>query len=309
MTIKVFTFDQALGQIAETKRPNVLLGNGFSRACLDDTFAYDALANRAGTGSLSPNGWASFDVLSTSDFEVVMRGLADAARLVTLYAPESPVARMLTADGDALREVLLDAIARSHPDHPFEIDEDRYLACKRFLSHFGTIYTLNYDLLLYWALMHEGDPKVRCDDGFRKPEDDDDATYVVWDPAAVKTQNVYYLHGALHLFDGGADLHKYTWIKTGVRLIDQVREAMTNDLFPVFVAEGHSSEKRRKIRHLGYLQRGERSLYSCTKPMFIYGHSMAENDDHILRAIRKLPRDIVPYNAGPQVGEDRTTDH
>lgn len=286
----LLTFAQALA--ASDRDPgkrHVLLGNGFSRACLDDTFAYDALRSRSDFSRLSETGWQAFDALHTSDFEVVMRALNNAAKLAAVYeGPHSSLARTLAADSEALKTVLIGAIADSHPDHPFAITPERYGYCKCFLAHFRNIYTLNYDLLLYWALMQsEVDPQLPCDDGFRKPEDDAEASYVVWEPDSFKSQNVHYLHGGLHLFDAGAELQKYTWINTGQRLIDQVRDAMARDLFPVFVSEGASEQKLARIRHSAYLSRAERSLYGLGNSLFVFGHSMADNDEHILRAIQR----------------------
>ena len=108
-----------------------------------------------------------------------------------------------------------------------DISDERYAACRTFLSHFvGSgagckIYTMNYDLLLYWALMHEEeDPLVSVpldhDDGFRKDASDYDAPYVEWQgESAAHGQNIHYLHGALHLFDAGHQLQKYSWVKHG----------------------------------------------------------------------------------------------
>lgn len=288
--MKILTFDQALKKADQDPgKRHALLGNGFSRACLDDTFAYDALKSRADFSQLSQTGWQAFDALGTSDFEVVMRALNSAARLAIVYdGSESKLAKQLATDSEALKSVLIGAIAQSHPDHPFEIDSDRYAHCKRFLAHFRHIYTLNYDLLLYWALMQsEIEPDVPCDDGFRKPEDDTEAEYVVWEPDSFKQQNIHYLHGGLHLFDSGSELQKFTWINTGVRLIDQVREAMDRELFPVFVSEGESQQKLACIRHSAYLSRAERSLYGLGNSLFVFGHSMADSDAHVLRAIQR----------------------
>ena len=41
-------------------------------------------------------------------------------------------------------------------------------------------------------------------------------------------QNIHYLHGALHLFDAGSELKKFTWVNTGRRLTEQIREALSN---------------------------------------------------------------------------------
>jgi hypothetical protein len=214
-----------------------------------------------------------------------MRALRNAARLMTIYGPDNPeFARRLQEDADGLREVLVRAIADNHPAWPGEIAAERYGACKRFLEHFGNIYTLNYDLLLYWALMHdEIEPHVPCDDGFRTPEEGEEE-YVTWEPGR-HAQNIHYLHGALHIFDAGTEVQKYTWTNTGVRLIDQIRAALTNGLYPIFVAEGESRQKFERIRHSDFLSKAYRSFQEIGNALFIYGHSMAPNDDHIIRLI------------------------
>ena len=218
--VKILTFDEALAQSDDGKR-HVLLGNGFSRACRNDLFAYDALFVQA-KDKLSPSAKKAFDALGTTDFEAVMRALKQAVDLVRVYAPQSPkLAEKLAADAEKLRDVLAQAIASSHPDRPNSISDDEFTACRTFLSHFnnGSVYTLNYDLLLYWALMHSDadDLAINCNDEFHQPEDSPE-DYVVWEVGDVGGQNVFYLHGALHIFDAGAEVQKYTWCNTGCRL-------------------------------------------------------------------------------------------
>ena len=133
-------------------------------------------------------------------------------------------------------------------------------------------------------MQDEIEPAVSCDDGFRK-SDDKDAGYVTWEPENIYGQNIYYLHGALHLFDAQTELQKYTWTNTGVPLIDQIRDALSRNFFPLFVAEGTSDEKIIRIRHSDYLSKAYRSFIPITGSLFVYGHSLAENDDHILEVI------------------------
>lgn len=136
-----------------------------------------------------------------------------------------------------------------------------------------------------------GEPiRLAISDGFGNDEDEPDAEYVVWQGETnAHGACVMFLHGALHLFDTGKDLVKYTWVRKGVPLIDQARAALANDAFPLFVAEGTSAQKKTKIRHNAY-------LYQCFKQftanvqvgthcMFVFGHSLAQNDDHILTRI------------------------
>jgi hypothetical protein len=281
------TFADALAQIPAGRQPHLLLGNGFSRACLDDVFAYDALFDRADFKNLSPRARAAFTALGTTDFEIVMRALWDAAKLMSVYAPKEPdVVEQFVKDAEGLRDVLVHAIADNHPSHPGEITAGRYATCRKFLSHFNKIYTLNYDLLLYWALMNtELGPQITCDDGFRTPEDGAQE-YVTWESGR-HGQNIYFLHGALHVFDSQVEVQKYTWTNTGVRLIEQIRNALNNDLYPIFVAEGESAQKYERIRHNDFLTKAYRSFQEIGGTLFVYGHSMAPNDDHIIRCIGK----------------------
>ena len=141
--MRLLTFKQALAAVRDGKTPHLLLGNGFSRAYRDDIFAYGALFDRADFNALSPLAREAFAILATTDFEVVMRALRDAARLIRLYAPDHPdLAARMVEDVTGLREVLVRAIANNHPAWPGQIADDQYAACKRFLAHFANLYTL-----------------------------------------------------------------------------------------------------------------------------------------------------------------------
>lgn len=285
--VKLLTFDQALKQ-AEGGKRHALLGNGFSRACRNDLFAYDALFAQA-QKTLSPRAKKAFHALKTTDFEVVMRALKLAVDLVQVYAPTSPkLAKRLAEDADKLRDVLAQAIASSHPDRPNKIKDREFAACRSFLSHFDNIYTLNYDLLLYWALMHDDgdDLKIACNDGFHQPEDGPE-DYVVWEVGDAGSQNVFYLHGALYVFDAGAEVQKYTWCNTGIALVDQIREALAQNRYPIYVTEGTSESKMRRIQHSAFLSRALRSFAHIGGSLFVYGHSLANSDEHVLRLIER----------------------
>jgi len=203
----VISFRDALLKLDAASPKHALLGNGFSRACLNSTFAYAKLFEQADFTRLSPFARLAFDSLSTTDFEIVMEALKRAALLLRLYEPtQSAIAEVFDRDADGLREVLVSAIAGSHPGRPGDISGEQYGYCKSFLSHFKDVYTLNYDLLLYWALMQDQvEPVISCDDGFRKPEYGQ-ADWVTWDSSAHE-QNVHYLHGGLHsISDAGSSL-------------------------------------------------------------------------------------------------------
>jgi hypothetical protein len=286
--MNLMSFDEALKR--GTGRRHVLLGNGFSRALKDDIFAYDALFERADFSALSPSARKAFDVLCTTDFEVVMRALRDSASLASLYVAKDPdAAKSMRRDADGLRDLLAETIATNHPDRPYDISDEAYKACRLFLARFdGHIFSLNYDLLLYWALMQTelAPPMLESDDGFRQPEEGP-ADYVVWDPSDAFKQNIFYLHGALHLFDAGATLRKMTYSNTGEALVDQIRRALDKGFFPAIVTEGTSVEKVTKIMHSAYLGRGFRSFGQIGGTLFTFGFAMSGNDQHWLMMIAK----------------------
>lgn len=283
----ILSFTDALSMSGESNR-HLLLGNGFSRACRNDLFAYDALFNKA-RATLSQEAQQAFDVLRTSDFELVMRAIERAADLTSIYEPTNHhLQDDLTADRDMIREALAKTIAGNHPDRPNAIMEEEYRACRRFMSHFDSYYTLNYDLLLYWASRQNDvdELKLKYSDGFHHPESGK-AEYVVWDMTDVAGQNAFYLHGGLHFFDAGHEVQKYTWVNSGVPLIDQIREALGMNKFPIYVAEGNSQSKRERVQHSAFLSRGYRSLAERSGSIFVYGVSFSPNDRHILRLIAR----------------------
>lgn len=338
--VRIIPFSECLEETASAKR-HLLLGNGFSIALFPDRFRYGALLEQADFSNL-PEAREAFDLLSTTDFEVVVGALKRAAHLLPLYSEDKDAVEKMAAQAESLKETLVHAIAGRHPERPSEITEAQYKACREFLANFvggsrfieadgkskdlrANIYTLNYDLLLYWALLHDqvinwnaADPlnsvveeteELEHDDGFRAPDGDPEAPYVTWDAEGLGSegQNIHFLHGGLHLFDCGADLQKCCWERTGgIALIDQIRAALGEGKFPLFVSEGDSSGKLERIRHSGYLQRSLKSFAGICRPkggaLFVFGHSLAPNDEHILRNIEKgrLSRLYVSFHGDPE---------
>lgn len=299
---KLLSFEDAIKDSADFSKRHLILGNGFSIACRADIFHYASLFAQADFSNV-PEVKTVFDALGTQDFEVAIRALENASRILPAYVPDgaAAIAKMLE-HAAALKEILVQTIAGNHPAIPSEIPDEKFWACRQFLSHFldgdkGQVFTLNYDLLLYWTLMHDdmafGEPlQLGKNDGFGNDEDDPNADYVVWQgETSAHSARVHFLHGALHLFDSGNELKKYTWIRKNIPLIVQARDSINNNAYPLFVAEGTSVQKKDKIRHNAYLYQGFKQLTANTNQgkhcFFIFGHSLAENDDHILKRLAR----------------------
>ena len=301
--IHFYTFDEAIEHSARFKKRHLLLGNGFSIACCPKIFTYESLFKQANFSPTSklPN---VFKAVGTTDFEHVIKLLEDVSCIVPVYSSTAAAAaKQMATDAEALKDILIQTVANNHPNTPNEIAAEQYWACRRFLSHFlgdenkdGKVYTLNYDLLLYWTLMHDD---IRVDnpinlvanDGFGRDKDTE-PEYVNWmGESGAHGQRVHYLHGALHLFDAGAELQKYTWVNTGKPLLEQARETMGANKFPLFVAEGKSNQKLAKIKHSAYLHHSYKSFSSQmaqrNDALFIFGHGLADNDQHVLKKIAR----------------------
>lgn len=289
--VELISFKEALHLADGCGRKHLMLGNGFSIALRPDIFTYNTLFERAkDSKKLSSEMEKVFEQLGTTDFEMVMEALENAAVLVNFYEKSNPnLVRVLQADAARLREVLAETIAQNHPARPNDITPEQYASCRRFLSNFesGEIYTVNYDLLLYWTLMQsEIEPSVKSDDGFRDAEDRD-LSFVTWEVENSDQQRIHYLHGALHIFDAGADLKKFAWSKTNIALIDQIRASLERREYPLIVTEGKSDQKKDRIHHSNFLGRSYRSFSKIGGSLFIYGHSLAPNDEHLLKLIDK----------------------
>ncbi len=273
-------------------------------------FGYAVLANRAAEQDLLPNlARVMMEHLGTSDFEKVMRTLSSAAETLRVIDPEQPLVQQLSEAVDELREALAKSIAGLHPERPYEISEKQYLSTREFLDRFGSIYTVNYDLLLYWSLMQNFPPDHLAkgqDDGFRDSGITGDNT-VLWNIYSPHTQSIHYLHGALHLFLGEDGLRKITWIRTADALIDQARRQLEADRYPLYVAEGGSSEKLDKINRSAYLSKALRSLTACGGALTIYGHSLDANDEHVLQAIvrSKISQIAISLYGDPKSAANR----
>jgi hypothetical protein len=307
----MISFQQALAATENCKR-YLLLGNGFSISLFPQCFSYASLfqeAKNAGLFDGTPELAIAFELLGTIDFEYVMESLKAASLLAPLYDYDGA---KMAEHADLLKEVLVNAIAGRHPARPNEVTEAQYENCRQFLRHFigmnrgnhrGRIYTVNYDLLLYWAVLHDEvewdgedvavreNSELHHDDGFRAPEDNWDAEYVAWEQfSAANEQTVSFIHGALHLYERGPELAKLCWERSGNKpLMDQIRAALDEDKYPLFVSEATTDIKLARINRSAYLSKALRSFNGCcgtkSAALFVVGHSLADNDDHILRRI------------------------
>ncbi len=273
----MLTFEQALENIEE--EVSVLLGNGFSQAWDADIFNYKNLFEAANFGANDLAIRAIFNRFETYDFETVMDKMLGALAVLEEYGAPAELIDKIVDDSSSLKTALISAIAQTHPAIPNNIEDGKYISARNFLAHFDNIFTLNYDLLMYWARnKSELEPTdFHSDDGFRARKK--------WQSYGTG-QNVHFLHGSLHIYDTGTSIIKHTYSENGETIIDQVRENLIANKFPLFVSEPTYQKKQSKIEHNPYLNSCYEKLRATSGVLFIYGHSMDNSDKHIFDAVR-----------------------
>lgn len=296
----IISFEEALKKSEDGKR-HLLLGNGFSIACRPDIFNYRRLLEQADF-SASPTAKEAFVKFDTSDFERVVRALRDYALLAEVYKADGSQA---AKDADATREILIKTIQNGHPAVPDEIPEAEFAKCWDFLSGFTTVFTLNYDLLLYWTQMKRMQVgAMPFSDGFKRP-----AGNLVWAPSHYDPSRVYFVHGALHLYEVDGKLQKRSWKGEEPSILEQVATAIRSDQYPLFVCEGKDTEKMAVIKRSRYLTHAFKELGRLTDSLFVFGHSLRDEDKHILDQIKNSGISKLFVGARVAEGNDATADH
>jgi len=298
--VKLETFDDVLASM--NKKPDrkfhLLLGNGFSVAYDASIFSYNALHHFV-TNLKDDDLTKILSVISTRNFEVIMQYLDSCSALISAFGGDPALKGRVDAASTKLKASLLGAVKALHPEHVFAVPEERSKACasflRRFLDREGSIYSTNYDLLLYWVLMRNGANHgdgcgrelLNANDEFL-PAEDQEWSELTWGKRR-ENQNVFYLHGALQFFDSGVavikeeyDAYNYLLRKIGAR--------MQKGEYPIFVTAGDGEEKLRHITHNQYLTYCYDSLCKAEGSLVTFGFGFGESDEHIITAINRAAR-------------------
>lgn len=288
---KIYSFEEVLKISAKiSDKRKLLIGNGFSCAWDRNIFSYGSLLGKAKEGKefkKNPEISQMFDEFGSNDFERIIKVLKDGSKIAKVYRADiknDNVPKKLLAHSRKLKKILVDVITHNHPDTTNRVSNNQKLSCCEFLKNFECIYSLNYDLLLYWAILN----LPHCGgftDGFHEGSPGDD--YVVWEIGSEIKAKLIYLHGALHLFDSENEIRKFTWVRTDKPLKGQIITALNQDMFPIIVAEGASKEKMEVILHNAYLSRSFSSFKKISGQLFVFGFSFKDNDEHIIRVIEE----------------------
>jgi len=276
------SYNEVLAKLG-TKRSHLLLGNGFSIAC-NKVFSYGSLFIKAVDKGLSRNAIDVFEKIGTNNFEGVMHLLEKSDWVGKIYNLIPADSEKILEDVDLIKKTLIEAIAESHLEMPSDVSDESYKKAVRFFSSYFNIFTTNYDLLPYWIDMKDTIPD-KYQDGFRTDIDNPLADYVIFSEHTGSKKGLFFLHGALHLYQISGEVRKHCWERSGIRLIERIKDGLKKKEYPLFVAEGNCEKKLEQINQSSYLSYCYGKLKRVQNSIVVYGSSLGDNDKHIIDAI------------------------
>ncbi|GAB1443679.1 DUF4917 family protein [Ignavibacteriales bacterium] len=263
---------------------DILLGNGFS-INLYEGFNYTALFSSF-LESLPEKQKEIYSRFDTANFESILKDLTRTKQINSLFGIEET---KLDIAMNEIRNGLIQSITFGHPQTD-QIDRPRIHKTEIALRFFSDVYTLNYDLFLYYIVLNA---KKRFDKGEINSAYSDhfwgshskqfrSFNYPITDS---RYSAVYYLHGAIFLFNNGFSAKKRIVKFPESNLLESITKEIISGEIPLFISEGNSEEKKRMIYQNDYLVRGFENFKSNTKNLVIYGASLSGADMHIVEAI------------------------
>ena len=254
----------------------LLVGNGLS-INVWPSFNYGSLFREA---QLPEDAKAIFTAIESTNFEEALRRLAEARTILDAANKEvSWIDPLYTA----IRDRLFMAVHQVHI--PWNnLPDSTKLAIGTHLCTYQSIFTTNYDLILYWARMHVDDlPGARTADLMWGPGGTFDRHSDLWEDWT----GIYYLHGGLHLWRSRSTGTVGKWQHQGSNILEQVANGYdaATDRQPLFVSEGSSVDKLRAIQTSEYLSIVARKLVDDTKDTVVFGSALSASDNHIVEAL------------------------
>jgi hypothetical protein len=275
--------------IAGKNWPTLLIGNGLS-INIWGKFAYSELLAHA---RLNISATQLFSDLQTVNFEEVLESLWHAERVSVALSQDSGAVNDLYSH---VRIELVEALQRVHIQWS-RLPSDHLRRIATVLDQHRWVFTLNYDLLTYWALMNNLSATEIVDFLWNNPFNSTDIEL-----RSASATGIVFLHGGIHLWQDTltGETGKWTNQRQG-GLLSQFGDALSSNpnRLPLIVSEGRSEQKQRAIRRSDYLSFGYQQLSENRDPVVIFGASFGPQDEHIVQALRKGGRRKVAVSVYP----------
>ncbi len=263
------------------KNSSILLGNGFS-INFSDTLRYRNLYDFF-IKDCSPTSKELFSRFQTRNFEKVLENIEVAKKVCEALRAEVNEFEKFKSE---IRQGLIDSINQIHP-RPINVDYELITKIAQQFVLFDQIFTTNYDLFLYYITL---ETRKFGDHMFNNYNNKFNH---FGEPDQMKSNHIYFLHGALFLFENGLTTLKIKRPRNGW-LLETVTKQIANNKYPLFISEGKSESKLKAIQSNQYLTFCLKRLSDQKdQNLVIYGQSLSEQDSHIVEIIDKTFKKIA----------------
>lgn len=254
---------------------SLLIGNGLSRSIWSE-FEYPSLFDIAMRFGLDADDVALFEKLNTRDFESVLQALWTAKAVADALGQEGSE---LDERYESIRSSLIRAVQQVHVPWELLDGSGALRLLHDAMLRYRTVYSTNYDLIPYWALMQDPDP---FKDLFWGEDNSFDVTNTSVDEDKTR---LLFVHGALHLYETAWSVSAKL-VAAGSRLLE--RFGTDPEKVPLFVSEGTAKDKRRAIASSSYLNFVFQELLRERGSIVVFGQSLSDQDEHIAAALDRL---------------------
>lgn len=161
-----------------------------------------------------------------------------------------------------------------------------YSSISCFIKIYEKIFTINYDTILYWSILHSEKKFVEffCQKINHKSIPIFNSISGTYDIIHNTDASVSYLHGAIFLYKTSKNCKKII-ANEDQDLVTTITEYKEKP--PLIVSEGASNDKYKKIKEVPYLKQSLQRLSNIQGNIVIYGSSISENDNHIWQCINE----------------------
>ncbi|WP_223526670.1 DUF4917 family protein [Pseudomonas sp. BF-B-26] len=281
-------------EVNDDEWTSLLLGNGFSINIWGE-FNYPSLFRVAQRVEVVPHlvreSLALFDHLGTSNFEDVLRILYHSHLVDSqLGSPQSDQIEDLYVN---TKDSLSAAINYAHVPPDFRGLRN----INTILAEYKDVFTTNYDLIPYWAIMKDSYD-------FRDFFWGGNNSFDLNDVGVPRDKTViYYLHGAVHLIEKPDGTTKKL-VGAGFERLSDLFDLDHPEQIPLMISEGSSASKFSRIKRNDYLRFCYSRLSTLAGNLVVMGHSLHQNyDQHILDAISDSDVERIAVSVWPHMSE------
>ncbi|WP_336957500.1 DUF4917 family protein [Acinetobacter johnsonii] len=264
----------------------LILGNGSSIA-IDSRFSYSSLLEHAKKHNHLNNDINElFNFFDTKDFELILRLVWQAAKVNKSLRIEDNKTYNAYIN---LRNALIQTVRAIHPSYEEVLHHLPII--HNFIRSFSVIHTLNYDLILYWAMMYgnDNDDVFMFKDCFIHGEFKENWRSLTGNYYGKSSILVFYPHGSLLLGRNVVEneIKIYRYGDGGI--LNTILDAWeSEEVVPLFVSEGTPKQKVNAIKNSNYLNTIYREVLGrFSRKIVIYGWGFGEQDMHILQALKQ----------------------